>query len=54
MQKLFETTETLMLQIRPKNVISHRDLSILMCELGNIANLFLCGAIFSMRFTRST
>ena len=54
MQKLFVTTETLTLQIRPKNVISHSDLSILMCKLGNTANLLLCGAIFFMRFARST
>ena len=54
MQKLFETTGTMMLQIRPKNVISHRDLSILMCKLGNIANLLLCGATLLVRFARST
>ena len=40
-QQLFEATETLLLQFRRKNVISHRDLSTITGKLGNIANLLV-------------
>ena len=40
-QDLFEATETLLVQVRQSNVISHRDLSTLMGKWGNIGNLLV-------------